>query len=55
MLIHRNSGNGFSQTFLIQRVANKRQVGIATTYIKRQLISGDNSYHFEKATTHIKR
>ena len=29
--------------------------GIATTHIKRQLISGDNSYQFEKATTHIKR
>ena len=28
---------------------------IATTHIKRQLISGDNSYQFEKATTHIKR
>ena len=27
----------------------------ATTHIKRQLISGDNSYQFEKATTHIKR
>ena len=26
-----------------------------TTHIKRQLISGDNSYQFEKATTHIKR
>ena len=29
--------------------------GTATTHIKRQLISGDNSYQFEKATTHIKR
>ena len=29
------------------------QYGIATTHIKRQLISGDNSYQFEKATTHI--
>ena len=29
--------------------------GIATTHIKPQLISGDNSYQFEKATTHIKR
>ena len=27
----------------------------ATTHIKRQLISGDNSYQFEKATTYIKR
>ena len=27
----------------------------ATAHIKRQLISGDNSYQFEKATTHIKR
>ena len=27
----------------------------ATTPIKRQLISGDNSYQFEKATTRIKR
>ena len=27
----------------------------ATTHIKRQLISGDNSHQFEKATTHIKR
>ena len=30
----------------------------ATTHInlkKRQLISSDNSYQFEKATTHIKR
>ena len=27
----------------------------ATTHIKRQLISGDNSYQFGKATSHIKR
>ena len=27
----------------------------ATTHIRRQLISGDNSYQFEKATTHTKR
>ena len=27
----------------------------ATTHIERQLISGDISYLFEKATTHIKR
>ena len=27
----------------------------ATTHIKRQLISGDNSDQIEKATTHIKR
>ena len=27
---------------------------VATTHIKRQLISGDNSYQFEKATTFIK-
>ena len=27
----------------------------ATTHIMRQLISGDNSYQFEKATTRIKR
>ena len=25
---------------------------MATTHIKRQFISGDNSYQFEKATTH---
>ena len=27
----------------------------ATTHIRRQVISGDNSYQFEKATTHIRR
>ena len=27
----------------------------ATTHIKRQLKSGDNSYQFEKTTTRIKR
>ena len=29
------------------------KIRTATTHIKRQLISGDNSYQFGKATTHI--
>ena len=34
--------------------SRKPSLDIATTRIKRQLISGDNSYQFEKATAHIK-
>ena len=36
------------------KMVNPGHYRTATTHIKRQLISGDNSYQFEKATTHIK-
>ena len=45
----------FQPQFFDKHNSTERYKGIATTHIKRQLISGDNSYQIEKATTHIKR
>ena len=43
------------ETFMIKTISRRGTLenSTATTHIKRQLVSGDNSYQFGKATTHI--